>query len=311
MAKSLLIVGSVALDSIKTPFGEKERILGGSATHSSTSASFYSPVNLVGVVGEDFPLEAMDFFRSKNIDLTGLQQVPGKTFHWKGFYEYDMNQAHTLETQLNVFSQFSPHIPPSYQESEYVFLANIDPELQQKVLSQIKKPKLVIMDTMNYWIQSKPEALKTTMSQVDYVLLNESEARQFANTPNLMKAAREILALGPKAVIIKKGEHGALMFTHAGAFSAPGFPLEEIKDPTGAGDAFAGGFIGYLSRSEDLSDENVRKAIIIGSVMASFIVEDFSLDRLKTLTLAEIISRYEEFRKLSAFEPTSPLVWLR
>lgn len=311
MTYSLLIVGSVALDSVKTPFGERENILGGSASHASASASFYTPVNLVGVVGEDFPQDHLDFFRSRSIDLNGLQRVSGKTFHWKGYYEYDMNQAHTLDTQLNVFSQFSPHIPQAYQESEYVFLANIDPELQQKVLTQIKKPRLVIMDTMNYWIQSKPEALKKTMSMVDYVLLNEGEARQFANTPNLVKAAKKILALGPKAVIIKKGEHGALLFTPMGVFSAPGFPLEEIKDPTGAGDAFAGGFMGYLTRSNDLSEENIRKAIIIGSSMASFIVEDFSLDRFKSLTLAEIISRYEEFRNLSIFEPTSPLVWLR
>ena len=296
------MVGSVALDTIKTPFGEKEGILGGSGVYASVSASFYCPVKLVAVVGKDFPEKHVDFLKSKKIDTLGLRTMPGNTFRWSGYYEYDMNQAHTLDTKLNVLGTFDPQIPEEYRDCEYVMLANLDPEIQLKVLAQLKQPKLVAMDTMNFWIESKRDALKEVIKKVDVVLMNDAELRQFMETPNIPVAARKILKLGAKAVIIKKGEHGALYFSRDDHFAAPSYPQEQFKDPTGAGDSFAGGFMGYLAKTNDLSKENMRKAIIVGSVMASFNVEDFSLERMKRLTLKEVSERFAEVKKFSHFD---------
>jgi sugar/nucleoside kinase (ribokinase family) len=299
---SILVVGSVALDSVETPFGNRDRVLGGSATYFATSASFFTDVNLVAIVGEDFPEEHTEFLSSRNIDLTGLSRVPGETFHWKGRYGYDLNEAQTLETHLNVFETFKPVIPEAYADAEYLILANIDPELQMEVLNQVKSPKVVACDTMNFWISSKPEALKQVISRVDFFIINEGEARQLSGEANLVRAAKAILAMGVKNLIVKRGEYGVLMFNGNSTFAAPAFPLEEVFDPTGAGDTFAGGFMGYLANTGNLSDEGVRQAIIFGSVMASFNVEAFSLDRLKTLDYKEIEARYRSFKKMTHFE---------
>lgn len=298
----ILVVGSVAFDSVQTPFGRADEALGGSATYFSTSASFFTDVRLVAVVGEDFPDAHIDNLKSRGIDVDGLKKVPGKTFRWKGRYDYDLNQAHTLETHLNVFSSFDPVLPVAYRDTPFVFLANIDPELQLKVLEQVNKPKFVACDTMNFWIEGKPDALRKLLKRVDLAVINEGEARQFANEPSLVKAARKIQKDGPKTLIIKRGEYGAVMFNGTSVFSAPAYPLEEIFDPTGAGDTFAGGVMGYLANTGDASEANIRKAIIFGSVMASFNVEAFSLERLNTLKLEEIRARYSEFKRLTHFE---------
>lgn len=298
----ILVVGSVAFDSVETPFGRAEDVLGGSATYFSTAASYFSDVSLVAVVGSDFHDEHVSFLKSRDIDIKGLQRVEGRTFRWKGRYEYDLNEAHTLETHLNVFERFSPQIPNEYRAVPYVFLANIDPDLQWNVLEQVENPKLVACDTMNFWITGKPDSLKRLLSRVNIFVINESEARQFAGEPNLVKAAKKIMSYGPATLIIKRGEYGALMFNGSSVFSAPAYPLESIFDPTGAGDSFAGGLMGYLANTDNLSDDGIRQAIIIGSVMASFNVEDFSLNRMKTLTLKEISERYKEFKRLAHFE---------
>ena len=298
----ILVVGSVALDSIKTPFGEVKEVLGGSATHFSCAASFFSPVCLVGVVGSDFPEEHLSYLKKfNNIDLDGLEMVEGKTFRWQGYYDYDLNQAHTLNTQLNVFEKFSPKLPNKYRQASYVFLANIDPELQLDILNQTNGCRLSCCDTMDFWIKNKPEALRKTINKVDFCLMNDSEARQLCSSFSLVNSAREILSLGPKTVIVKKGEHGALMFTDSAHFSAPAYPLEEIKDPTGAGDSFAGGFIGYLAKTGDLSEKNIRKAIIYGSVMASYNVEGFGPKRLGEISWSDIEARYNEFKEITFF----------
>ncbi|WP_243374743.1 PfkB family carbohydrate kinase [Geotalea sp. SG265] len=301
----ILVVGSVAFDSVETPFGKMEGVLGGSATYFSTAASFFTDVSLVAVVGEDFPDEDINFLKSRNIDLTGLSRVSGKTFHWKGKYGYDLNEAQTLETHLNVFERFKPVIPAASAGAEYLFLANIDPELQMEVLNQMRKPRIIACDTMNFWISSKPDALKKVIERVDILIINEGEARQFTGESNLVKAAKKILAMGAKKLIIKRGEYGVLMFTDATIFAAPAYPLEEVFDPTGAGDTFAGGFMGYLANTGDTSDEGIRQAIIFGSVMASFNVEDFSLNRLKRLDYTEIETRYRNFKKMTHFEGLS------
>lgn len=298
---SILVVGSVAFDSVKTPFGKADEVLGGSATYFSTAASYFVDVNLVAVVGEDFPEEHVAFLRGRGVNVDGLQKVKGKTFRWKGRYDYDLNQAHTLETHLNVFEKFNPVIPSSYKDAEFVFLANIDPELQLKVLEQVNKPKLVACDTMNFWIEGKPDALKKLLERVDIFVINESEAREFAGEPNLVRSARKILAYGPKTLVVKRGEYGALMFNGASVFSAPAYPLEDIFDPTGAGDTFAGGFMGYLANTGNLGEDSIRQAIILGSVMASLNVEDFSLNRLRDLKLEDIHKRYKEFKSLTHF----------
>ncbi len=299
---SILVVGSVAFDSVETPFGKAEEVLGGSATYFSTSASYFTDVKLVAVVGTDFPDIHIEGLKSRGIDVSGLKKVPGKTFRWKGRYDYDLNQAHTLETHLNVFSSFNPEIPESYRESPFVFLANIDPELQIKVLEQVKGAKFVACDTMNFWIEGKPDALRKLLKKVDLFVINEGEAREFSGEASLVKAARKILNNGPKTLIIKRGEYGALMFNHGSVFSAPAYPLEDIFDPTGAGDSFAGGLMGYLANTGDLSEANLRRAIIFGSVMASFNVEAFSLERLNSLSLNDIKTRYSEFKRLTHFE---------
>ncbi len=301
----VLIVGSVALDSVQTPSGKAERALGGAATYSSVAASFFAPVRIVGVVGEDFPQEHIAFLTSHGIDTQGLQVVKGgKTFHWAGTYEGDMNQANTLATELNVFQDFRPELPADYKSSEFVFLANIDPELQLKVLDQVPNAKLKAMDTMNFWITGKPDALKEVMKRVDVVFINDAELRQLTGTINLAKASREVHELGPQYVIVKKGEHGAVMYCDGDiCFSAASYPLEEVADPTGAGDSFAGGFMGYVASTGHLSHDNLRKAVVYGSTMASYNVQDFSLNRFKRLTKAEITDRYNEFKRIVFFEP--------
>jgi len=298
---SILVVGSVAFDSIKTPFGEVEEALGGSGTYFSTAASYFSDVKLVAVVGEDFPDEHIETLKGHGVDVSALQKVPGRTFRWKGYYEYDLNQAHTIDTELNVFSDFSPQIPEGHGDSPFLFLANIDPELQLKVLEQVRTPKLVACDTMNFWIESKPEVLIKLFKKVEILVINEGEARELAGESSLVKAAKKIMDMGPRTLIVKRGEYGALMFGSSFIFSAPAYPLENIFDPTGAGDSFAGGFMGYLANTEDLSDENLRRAIIFGSVMASFNVEAFSLERLGSLKQEEIRARYREFKQLTHF----------
>jgi sugar/nucleoside kinase (ribokinase family) len=298
---SVLVVGSVAFDSVETPFGKMENVLGGSATYFATSASFFTDVNLVGVVGDDFPREHIEFLESRNIDLRGLTRDQGKTFHWKGRYGYDLNEAQTLETHLNVFEKFRPVIPDAYRDAEYLILANIDPDLQMEVLTQVHRPRVIACDTMNFWISSKPEALKKVIERVDFFIINEGEARQLSGEANLVKAARKILGYGAKNLIVKRGEYGVLLFSGESIFAAPAYPLEEVFDPTGAGDTFAGGFMGYLANTGNLSPEGVRQAIIFGSVMASFNVEDFSLNRLRTLTYEEIESRYKNFKQMTHF----------
>lgn len=298
---TVLIVGSIGLDTIETPFGIKKEILGGSAVHASISSSFFAPTALMGVAGSDFPKEYLDFLKSKEIDVSGIQILSGETFRWSGYYEYDMNQAHTRDTRLNVYTLFDPVVPEKLKSAEYVFLANLDPDLQLKVLDQLKKPKLVAMDTMDYWIKNKREALHAVIKKVDVVLMNDGEVRQFMETPNIPIAAARLLKLGARSVIIKKGEHGALFFSDGVHFSAPSYPQDMLRDPTGAGDSFAGGFIGYLAKSGDVSQENFRRAIIVGSVMASYNVEDFSLDRMKRLKQKEILDRFQEFKRFSEF----------
>ena len=299
---SLLVVGSVALDSVKTPFGTAENALGGSATYFSASASYFTDVRLVAVVGEDFPKEHVQFLKSRNIDLRGLVRTRGRTFRWTGEYGYDLNEAHTLATHLNVFETFKPVVIDDYKNSEVVFLANIDPELQLDVLRQVEKPKLVACDTMNFWIEGKPDALKRTLKEVDVLTINEGEARELAQEPSLVKAAKVIQAIGPRVVVIKQGSYGAIMFNGGSVFSAPAYPLESVFDPTGAGDTFAGGFMGYLANTMNFSESGLRQAVVFGSVMASMNVEAFSLDRLRSLDYQEIQKRYREFKKLTHFE---------
>jgi sugar/nucleoside kinase (ribokinase family) len=299
---SLLVVGSVALDSLETPFGRREEVLGGSASYFSTCASFFGPTRVVAVVGEDFPEDHVRFLASRGIDLAGLVRRPGRTFRWKGRYEFDLNTAHTLDTQLNVFAAFQPDLPAHYRDSEYVFLGNIDPDLQRAVLDQVKGPRFVGCDTMNYWITSKRESLLETLKRVDMLFVNDAEARQLAGEHNIVKAARKILGFGPRAVVVKRGEYGALFFSGDEVFAASAVPLASVFDPTGAGDSFAGGFMGYLSRSGRDDVGTMRRAIVLGSVLASFTVEQFSLDRLRTLEPGEIRARYAEAKRLAQFE---------
>jgi sugar/nucleoside kinase (ribokinase family) len=303
---SVLVVGSVALDSVETPFGKADDVLGGSANFFSASASLLAKVSVVGVVGSDYPVEKLDPLKKRGVDFSGLERAEGPSFRWRGRYRHDLNSAETLETHLGVFSHFSPKIPEKLRDSQYVFLANIDPRLQMDVLEQIKKPKLVAFDTMNFWIQSRRPDLLKLLSLVDLVTLNDAEARQLTEKFNLVQAAQWILARGPRHVIIKKGEHGAFMFTENSIFFAPAFPLESVFDPTGAGDSFAGGFIGYLAATGDLSEANMRRAVIYGSVMGSFAVEKFSIDRLLSVTRAEIDQRVREMRRLITFEEELP-----
>jgi sugar/nucleoside kinase (ribokinase family) len=300
---SLLVVGSLAIDTIETPFGKAERTLGGSATFISVAASYFiQPVRLVGVVGADFPKEELDFLKEKEIDIEGLQVKENeKTFHWHGRYSFDLNTRESITTELNAFANFDPVVPDSFRKSSYVCLGNINPILQKKVLFQLDKPKLIIADTMNFWIEGMYDELMDMLSHIDIFIINDSEAREISHEANLFKAARKIQEFGPKTVIIKKGEHGALLFSGDELFIAPAYPLESIYDPTGAGDSFAGGFIGYLAKTEDLSHENMKRAVIYGSTIASFTVERFSIDRIRDLSAIEIKDRFNEFKTLSEF----------
>jgi sugar/nucleoside kinase (ribokinase family) len=298
---SVLVVGSVALDSVETPSGGRTEILGGSASFFSTVASFFAPVSLVAVVGDDFPEEHLRFFRERSIDLQGLRRARGRTFRWKGRYGANLNEAETLDTELNVFEQFRPELPASYREARYVFLANIDPDLQSLVLDQVRAPQFVACDTMNFWIRGKPESLRRTLARVDCVLLNDTEARLLSGEHNLVRAARKVRALGPKRVVVKRGEHGALVFDDE-IFAVPAYPLEEVRDPTGAGDSFAGGMMGHLASRGEVDGPALRRAAVMGSVAASFAVEDFSLDALKRISRDDLEARYQSFRRLVYFE---------
>lgn len=304
---AILITGSIALDSVKTPFGRVENALGGSASFCSIAASYFTEVNLVATIGEDFPREHFELFQKKGINIDGIKRLPGKTFHWEGSYENDLNQAHTIKTDLNVLSEFEAvfPLPQDYTESQYVFLANIDPDLQLKVLDQTKKAVLIACDTMDFWIENKKAALIKLLAEVDILTINEAEIRKFSGEKNVIKAAKKILAKNSntrlKTIIVKRGEYGSLMFTANSIFAAPAYPLDYVTDPTGAGDSFAGGFMGHLSRTDDLSEKSLRQAIITGSVMASFNIESFSLDRLKNLTSEEIKKRYTKLKEMTSF----------
>lgn len=299
---SILVVGSVAFDSIETPYGRAPDLLGGSASYFSVAASFFTNVNLVAVVGDDFKDEHVRVFTSKDVDVRGLERVPGKTFRWAGEYSRDMNQRKTLYTELNVFADFSPKIHPDYSNSSYLFLGNIDPKLQRDVMAQIPRPKLVVCDTMNFWISGYRDSLLETLKLVDVLLINDQETQQLAGEHNLLKAAAKVFSMGPRVLVIKRGEYGAWMLSQHLKFWVPAFPLETVFDPTGAGDSFAGGFVGYLASVENSNDEHLKKAAVFGSVMASFTVEDFGLQRIQELTFPEIEGRFREFRKMTHFE---------
>lgn len=300
----LLVVGSVALDSVQTPFGKVQEVLGGSATYFSYSASFFTQVRLVATVGADFPREHVQLLTKRGVDVRGLATAAdGKTFRWVGEYGYDLNEARTLDTQLNVLATFRPELPPELRRIPFLFLANIDPELQLEVLRQMEvRPRLVALDTMNFWIQGKREALLRVLAEVDVITINDAEARQLAGEPNLIRAARVITAMGPRVVVVKRGEYGALMMTDDTFFVAPAFPLESVFDPTGAGDTFAGGFMGHLAAQGNIDRTSMRRAVVYGSVMASFTVEDFSLRRLQRLEPPEIDGRCAAFHDLMRVE---------
>ncbi len=298
---SLLVVGSIAYDTVETPFGKVEDSLGGSALYFSAAASLFGPVNVVGVVGSDFDASKISFLKKRGVNLDGLYMESGKTFRWGGRYYEDMNKRETLFTYLNVFERFQPRIPEAYQHSEYVFLANIDPELQLQVLEQINKPKLVVLDTMNFWINGKRAQLETVLKRSDIIVVNDQEARELTGEFNLIKAIKRIVEFGPQSVIVKKGEHGAMLYHDGKFFFAPAYPLEKVVDPTGAGDSFAGGFMGYIAKADKRDFPTLKKAIIYGSTIASYNVEDFSFNRLKTLTMEEIDERVRAFKELTAF----------
>lgn len=305
---SIVVVGSIAYDDLQTPAGSRERVLGGAATHFCASASFFTEgIRMVGVVGHDFTLNDLDFLKARDVDLSHVQiDSAGKTFHWKGRYGSDLNEAQTLDTQLNVFATFRPQLPKAYRGAPFLFLANIDPDIQREVLNQMENPRWIACDTMNYWIEGKRESLLKTIESVDLLLINETEARLLAKVRNLVKAAGIIHDMGPAVVVIKRGEYGALLFTKNESvqetFSAPALPLTDIVDPTGAGDSFAGGFLGYLARVGRMDAASLRQAMICGSVMASFNVEAFGCERLQGLQWSEISGRYHRFQKLVHFE---------
>ena len=304
---SILCVGSVALDSVETPFGKAERVLGGSAVFFTAAATLLNPVQVVGVVGDDYPIDDLDFLSNRGADLSGIERATGESFFWAGRYHYDLNTRDTLETRLGVFADFSPKIPPEFRSSSFVFLGNIDPTLQYEVLEQVESPDVVACDTMNYWIEgTRPELLRL-LERVDILMVNDEEIRQLADEPNLLRAARWVQERGPDVVVVKKGEHGAILFAEDWLFFAPGYPLEDLFDPTGAGDAFAGGFIGHLARAGSLAPSELRRAMIYGSALGSFACEAFSVDRLKELPLDEIDQRVADFRRLTAFETHVPV----
>ena len=298
---SILVVGTVAFDSIETPSGSAERVLGGSAAYFGMGASFFSPVRIVGVIGKDFPEEYLDLFRRRGIDLRGLKRESGDTFHWRGRYHEDLNVRDTIELHLNVLAGFVPELPDAYRDAEYVFLGNIDPEMQLEVLRQLRCLRIVACDTMDHWINNSIGPLRTVLGKIEMLVVNDSEARLLSGESNIVRAARAILKMGPKTVLIKRGEYGVLQFSDSSIFAVPAYPLEEVFDPTGAGDSFAGGLFGQLARSGDLSGRGLRRAIVYGSVVASFTVEDFGLNRLNALTMEEIEERYRRFVDLTDF----------
>lgn len=296
----VVVLGTIGLDDVETPFGTVDAVLGGSASYASTACSFFAKPGVVSIVGEDFPKHHVAILDGKGINLDGVIRH-GKTFRWAGLYEFDMNTAKTLRTELNCITEFSPVLPPVYRAAKFVFLGNLDPDVQMQVFKQLRSPDLVVMDTMNLWIEHKKEKLLEMISRVDLLLLNDGEARELFKTINLVTAAKKALSLGPRAVIIKKGEHGSLLFTKDSHFSACGYPLEVVKDPTGCGDTFGGAFVGYLAKTRDVSEKNMRRAIVYGSVLASFNAEDFSLKRMEKLTHGEIEKRYEEMKGMREF----------
>lgn len=303
----VLVVGSVAFDSVETPFGQVDDALGGSALYFSNSASYFAGVDLVAVIGEDFPREPIEDLKNRGVDTSGLYEAEGETFRWKGRYGYDLNEPDTLDTQLNVFGDFHPELPEHYRDSKYVFLANIDPELQVEVLEQVEDPDFVALDTMNFWIDKKRDELLEAIDRIDMLVINEMEARQLADEANIVKAAQEIREMGPSMVSIKRGEYGALLFMPDGIFFAPAYPLEEVYDPTGAGDSFAGGMLGFLAAREDISETSLRQANVLGSVMASFCVEEFSLGGLQDIDEEKIARRLEKFERLVDFQSVDSL----
>lgn len=299
---SILCVGSVALDSVETPFGKAERVLGGSAVFFSAAATVMSPVRVVGVVGDDYPLEELGFLEDRGADLAGIEKRPGESFFWAGRYHYDLNTRDTLETRLGVFAEFEPRIPQEFRSARHVFLGNIDPTLQHQVLDQVDAPEVVACDTMDYWIEGSRKELVTLLERVDVLLVNDEEVRQLADEPNLLKASRWIRERGPEIIVVKKGENGAMLFADGWVFFTPGYPLEEVFDPTGAGDAFAGGFMGYLAQGGAVEPGELRRAMVYGSAMGSYAVEEFSVNRFKELGVAEVTARVREFQEMTAFE---------
>lgn len=299
---SMLIVGTVATDDIVTPFASVDGVLGGSAVYAATAGSLYVPVQIVGVIGADFPEAYMQFLKERQFDLAGLEVQAGKTFHWAGKYHLDMNTRDTLATELNVLATFNPTLPQSYRRTPYVFLANVDPVIQLNALDQMEQPALTILDTMNYWIETQRDDLTAVIRRSDLVMINDEELRQYTDEHSLLRAARNVLALGPRALIVKKGEHGAALVTADGYYFAPGYPLDDVVDPTGAGDSFAGGFLGYIAKQRKVTGRELHRALIHGSVVASYTVEDFSVNRLKDVTREDIEKRYREFASFTHFD---------
>ena len=299
---SILCVGSVALDSVETPFGKADRVLGGSAVYFSAAATLFHPVQVVGVIGDDYPVEELRFLQERGADLSGIERATGKSFFWAGRYHYDLNTRDTLDTQLGVFAEFEPKIPESFRDARFVFLGNIDPALQHDVLDQVAAPEVVACDTMDFWIEGAREPLLELLGRVRVLMVNDEEVRQLAGQANLLKAARWVQDQGPEIVVVKKGEHGAILFADDWMFYVPGFPLEEVFDPTGAGDSFAGGFMGHLARSGDVTPATLRRAMVFGSALGSFACERFSVERLRGLDTDNVAARVEEFRRLTAFE---------
>ncbi|MBI2027667.1 MAG: sugar kinase [Deltaproteobacteria bacterium] len=299
---SILVVGSIAFDSIETPRGKAEKALGGSAQYFSIATSFFNPVSLVGVVGQDFPQEHLSYLSSRKVCLKGLQILDGQTFHWAGRYDDSYSDPQTLSTHLNVFENFSPQLPESYKSLPYVFLGNIDPLLQSHVLDQMQQPRIVACDTMNFWIGRKKKELLNTLSRVDIFFINETEAKELSAEKNLVQAARKIRRMGPRILVVKRGEYGSLMFTESSVFACPAYPLSDVVDPTGAGDSFAGGFMGYLAKKgASFEEDHLRRAVVYGNTMASFAIEDYSFNRLKSIDEALIEARFKEFSSLTGF----------
>lgn len=304
---SILCVGSVALDSVETPFGRAERVVGGSAVYFSAAATVFNPVRIVGVVGDDYPMDQLDFLAERGADLSGIERASGESFFWSGRYHFDLNTRDTLETRLGVFADFEPKIPDDFRDARFVFLGNIDPALQHDVLDQVRSPEVVACDTMNFWIEGNREALLALLERVGILMVNDEEVRQLAGEANLLRAARWVQERGPEVVIVKKGEHGAILFAKDWLFYVPGFPLEEVFDPTGAGDSFAGGFMGHLARAGSMDPADLRRAMVYGSALGSYACERFGIDRFRDLSNGSVHDRVEEFRRITAFETQVPV----